>query len=364
MVVFQIISSIDIGGAEQVAFNIAKYSKPDIINHIVEVVRSDSSFSEKIKEELRGKGIKFHTSPFKNNKLALLLFWSWFWIPFLKYRPRVLHSHTEVPDLSLWIFRRLSWIFFWVKPKYVRTIHNTQLWNKWKWVARFVEPFYRRNGCNVAISENTRQCYIQNHGADVAKIIHNGIPKVDQLKLEEIDETKINILFAGRFEYQKSPDIMVNVIQRFANNPKYQFYIIGSGSEESMIKSKLGVQDNVAIKDKIFGLNKYLGSFDYLFIPSRFEGLALLPIEASFAHTPSIISDCPGLKETLPEQWPLKSRINSEDDYVAIIEKLNKDKSRTELGKVAYDYASKNFSVKKMTTEYETFYHERIGSTH
>lgn len=363
MVVFQIISSIDIGGAEQVALNIAKYSSSNIEYHIVEVVESHSKFSDSIKDDLRRSGIKFHTSPFKNNKLALMLFWCWFWVPFIKYKPNVLHSHTEVPDLSLWIFRKFSWLFFCIRPKYVRTIHNTQLWNKWKWVARFVEPFYQRNGCNVAISDTTKDCYEKYYGSKVPYIIHNGIPQVGQKKLDDIDTNKINILFAGRFEYQKGPDIMVEVVQRFADNPKYMFYIIGAGSEEPLIKKHLGNQSNVVIKDKIFDLKKYLGAFDYLLIPSRFEGLALLPIEASFAHTPSIISDCPGLRDTFPKQWPLKSKLNYSDDYIAIIKNLQKGDSHKSLGNIAYNYVKKYFSVEKMVMDYEKLYNLYTADT-
>lgn len=356
MTVFQIISSIDIGGAEQVAFNIAKYSSSDIDYHIVEVVKSNSEFSKKIKDDLKERGIKFHTSPFKGNKIAILLFWSWFLFPFLKYRPKILHSHTEVPDLSLWLFRRFSGLFFWVKPKYVRTIHNTQLWNKWKWVAKIVEPFYQRRNCNIAISENTRGCYNKNYGGDVARIINNGLPQVEQRKFYEINNGKINILFAGRFEYQKGTDILISVVQRFAGNSKYMFYIIGSGSDELMIKGMLGHQDNVVIKDKIYGLNEYLGAFDCLFMPSRFEGLALLPIEASLAKTPTIINDCPGLKETFPARWPLKSENNSIDDYIAIIENLKKLDCKNTLGEIAYNYAREYYSVEKMIIQYEEFY--------
>lgn len=356
MVVFHIISSIDIGGAEQVAFNIAKYSKSDIEYHIIEVIKADSVFSDKIKKDLTNHGIKFHTSHFRNNKIAILLFWTWFWIPYLKYRPQILHAHTEVPDLSLKLFRSFSWFFFWIKPKFVRTIHNTQLWNKWKWIAKYVEPFYQRNKSNIAISEKTCDYYNKNFGGKVTKIINNGIPFVTQKALEEIDKNKINILFAGRFENQKGFDIMIEVVKHFLDNPKYVFYIIGSGSGEHTIRKNLENHSNVIIKDKVYGLNQYLGNFDYLFLPSRFEGLALLPIEASMAKTPSIISDCPGLKETFPDTWILKSKSNLINDYISIIEGLQKGKLGKELGEEAFNYAKENFSVEKMIKEYENYY--------
>ena len=59
---------------------------------------------------------------------------------------------------------------------------------------------------------------------------------------------------------------------------------------------------NVRLYPKIFQLSSYLNSFDYLFMPSLHEGLALMPIEASFAKVPTIINRCPGLKDTLPEE--------------------------------------------------------------
>ena len=53
-------------------------------------------------------------------------------------------------------------------------------------------------------------------------------------------------------------------------------------------------------------------------MPSRFEGLPLLAIEASLAHTPTIINRCPGLKDTLPEDWPLAVDDNSVDAFIDI----------------------------------------------
>lgn len=357
MVVFQIISSIDIGGAERVAINIARSRNKYIKYHIVEVIKSKSVFSDKIKKELNNAEIKFHTSPFRSNKLALLLFWSWFWILYLKYKPDVLHSHTEVPDLSLWIFRHISKLFFWIKPKYIRTIHNTQMWNKWKWVSKIVEPFYQHNNCNVAISESTRDCYHECYGGDIPPIIYNGISKIPQKKFEGLDNTKNNILFAGRLERQKGTDVMIKVFRYFSNNPHIHFYIIGAGSQSKRISEAFSGQSNVTIMDKVYGLNEYLGSFDYLFMPSQFEGLALMSIEASMAKTPTIISDCPGLRDTMPPNWPLKSKDNNPDDYIKIISNLEKHLKNT-YGQIAYEYSNRHFAIDKMIDEYENIYIE------
>ena len=140
--VFHIISHIDIGGAERVAINIAKSKNSEFEYHVVEVVRSDSEFARQLTKELESSKVYVHRSPYKNNKIGIIFFWLWFKNIYLKYEPDIIHVHTEMPDFALWIFRKIAWAFWWIKPKYVRTIHNTQLWNSWKPLGRIIESYY------------------------------------------------------------------------------------------------------------------------------------------------------------------------------------------------------------------------------
>lgn len=112
---------------------------------------------------------------------------------------------------------------------------------------------------------------------------------------------------------------------------------------------------NASLYDKIFGLNQYIGDFDYLFMPSNHEGLALMPIEASLAHTPTIINSCPGLKDTLPETWPLKVNDNKVDDFIRLILSLEDTTYYEEYASIAYGYAKQIF-YRKMQFEYEQIY--------
>lgn len=70
-------------------------------------------------------------------------------------------------------------MFFWVNPKYIHTIHNTELWNEWKGIGKMVERFYVKHQCNIAIS------------------------LVEQEPFPYLVENKVNVLFAGRLEHQK-----------------------------------------------------------------------------------------------------------------------------------------------------------------
>lgn len=357
--VFHIITHLDVGGAERVAFNIAKSDNPAIEYHIVEVVHSSSEFSRKIINELTDAGIIVHCSPYSIKKYAILMFWIWFKRLYIDLKPDVIHVHTEIPDLALWVFRKIAWTYFWIHPIYIRTIHNTELWNGWKGIGKFVERFYIRHHCNVAISQSTKECYERAYGEKNIPIIYNGLEEVVQKPFDQIVKGKVNVLFAGRLEWQKGVDELLEVIVAFKNSNNLHFHIVGEGSYLEKIKTTIGTFSNVSLYDKIYGLSQYLGSFDYLFMPSNHEGLALMPIEASLAHTPTVINRCPGLRDTLPEDWPLAVDGNSVDAFIEIFSKDISEEKYKELSGKAYMFAKENFSLKKMQREYEQLYQNK-----
>ena len=354
--VFHIVTSFDIGGAERVAFNIAKSKSPNFEYHVVEVVHSDSQFSHLVIDELGREGVRLHFSPIRNKKLGILLFWLWFIHIYIKYRPNVIHSHTEIPDLALWLFRKIACLFFWIKTKYIRTIHNTQLWNEWGKIGSLVEPYYINHHSNYAISLSTRKCYEQQYGEKNVPIIYNGLEEIVQCPFKGIIPGKINVLFAGRFEYQKGIDELIAVIKALKDNCYYHFHIVGAGSMASKVHFELSDLPSVSIYDKIYGLSQYLSSFDYLFMPSNFEGLALMPIEASLSKTPTIINDCLGLVDTLPQNWPLKVCDNNVEQFIHIFKDVLPTVDRVTLGNQAYHFAKEKFGMTRMQLEYEKIY--------
>lgn len=356
--VFHIISHFDLGGAERVAINIAKSKSECFHYHIVEVVKSKSDYRYELIKEMDESGISYHCSPISNNKLSILLFPFWFIFIFLKYKPNIIHTHTEIPDLSIYWFSKL-FCFAISRCALVRTIHNNQLWNKWKRIGKNVEKFYINKKSNIAISKSTQKSYFREYG-EMCSIIFNGLNPVSQKTFPGIDNNKINVLYAARLEYQKSPDVLARIIVELRDNDNLHFYIIGDGSMKSELLSSIKGCNNFSYYNKIYGLSSFLSSFDYLFMPSKFEGLALMPIEASLANVPSIINDCVGLAETLPTDWPLKVSNNDIQSYINIFNNLTKDNKI--LGEKAFKYASDFFSMKNMQNKYEEFYRKSMNS--
>lgn len=355
MKVFQIITSLDLGGAERVAINIAKSNNYKYF--IIEVVKSKGNFTNALLKEIQENNIQVYRSPISNKKLSIILFPFWFLFSYIKNKPDIIHTHTEIPDLALWIFRKIAWICFWIHPRYIRTIHNTELWNDWKEIGKIVERYYLKHHCNVAISTSTQESYVRDYGGEAPPIIYNGLKEVPQKEFPYLKPDKINILFAGRLEYQKGVDELIAVVTALKEDKRFFFHIVGDGSMKEKLYEATRNLSNVATYPKVYGLSSYIGSFKFLFMPSNFEGLGLLSVEASLAHTPTIINKCTGLIETLPEDWELSVQNNSVKDFIQLFTHIQ-EYNYSDLCDKAYQFAVSLFSIEKMQQAYERMYEQ------
>ncbi len=112
----------------------------------------------------------------------------------------------------------------------------------------------------------------------------------------------------GRIEFkQKRQDFMVrtfcDVPQAFEN---CRLIIAGDGSDRSMLEQLVLKGPRNADIDLLpwqNDIDAFFASIDLLVIPSRFEGVPLVMLEALARGIPVIGSNRDGMKEILPEEW-------------------------------------------------------------
>ena len=373
MRIFHLITHFSLGGAERVAANIAESQTHGMEYHVVEIMRGRTAYTPKFIDELEKAGVRCHRSwmpdvsfHFLFERIAALLFPLRMLYIILRWRPDVIHTHTETPDLALYVFSR-------VFPrmlrcvKIVRTIHNTRLWTGLPRTAQWVEAFFKSHNANIAISDSVRDSYADRFG-EVPPIINNGVAEVEQKdyfnaqnsKLKT-QNSKLKILFAGRLEPQKGVVVLCKVLKMLAGDARFFFTIAGDGSQRTLVEQTLaeiaaeGKSVNAELVPPIFGLAGYMQSFDYLFMPSEFEGLSMLSMEASLNRLPVIANACPGLADTLPADWSLLAHGNNIDDYRSIFNLLP-TADRDALTQQAYAFAKERFSVRTMQERYEAWY--------
>lgn len=106
------------------------------------------------------------------------------------------------------------------------------------------------------------------------------------------DRNKVNILYVGRLEKVKGPDILVKAFKEL--DDKFTLRVIGSGT----MRDKLEKEDNKVIflgRMNMFEISNYMRNSDFLIIPSRNESLPLVILEAANFRLPilaSNVGDC------------------------------------------------------------------------
>ncbi len=403
MRIFHLITHFSLGGAERVAANIAESQTHGMEYHVVEIMRGRTAYTPKFIGELEKAGVRCHRSwmpdvsfHFLFERIAALLFPLRMLYIMLRWRPDVIHTHTETPDLALYVFSRVFPRML-RRVKIVRTIHNTRLWTGLPRIAQWVEAFFKSRNANIAISDSVRDSYADRFG-EVAPIINNGVAEVEQKDYFNISTSQgvhlsqvhqqhlntstsqhlntsggalvssapttsqhLNILFAGRLEPQKGVVVLCKVLKMLAGDARFFFTIAGDGSQRTLVEQTLaeiaaeGKPLNAELVPPIFGLAGYMQSFDYLFMPSEFEGLSMLSMEASLNRLPVIANACPGLADTLPADWSLLAHGNNIDDYRRIFNLLP-TANRDALTQQAYAFAKERFSVRTMQERYEAWY--------
>ena len=419
---FHLITHFSLGGAERVAANIAESQTHGMEYHVVEIMRGRTAYTPKFIAELEQAGVRCHRSwmpdvsfHFLFERIAALLFPLRMLYIMLRWHPDVIHTHTETPDLALYMFSRMFPRML-RRVKIVRTIHNTRLWTGLPRTAQWVEAFFKSNNANIAISDSVRDSYADRFG-EVPPIINNGVAEVEQkdyfntstpqgVHLSQVHQQHLNtstfntqhstnlntstfntqhstnlntsarllplarartpqhlnILFAGRLEPQKGVVVLCEVLKMLAGDARFSFTIAGDGSQRTLVEQTLadiassGKPLNAQLVPPIFGLAGYMQSFDYLFMPSEFEGLSMLSMEASLNRLPVIANACPGLADTLPTDWALLAHDNSLNDYRHIFNELLPTADHDALTQRAYDFAKDRFSVRTMQERYEARY--------
>lgn len=367
--IFQLISSVQLGGAEIVAFNLAEHVGKDLPGQaeisVVELYRTKNNYAHSKRKELKDKNIRVITLSKLSKRMSLLFAPICLIFHILKEKPSIIHSHTDLPDFVLSVSLRFLALFGIRTPRIIRTIHNTQLWRTHHTLGKITESAYN-NEVVAAVSSYAMKAYEQLRDkynlriSSNRQIIYNGCVVPEQRPHPfNIDKSKINIAFCGRFEDYKGMETLIPAIPEIGRlYPNcFLFHLIGDGAYKKQLQQLSQERDDVILYEPVPNISTMFHAFDYLWMPSHFEGLTLISIESSFSGVPVIASFAPGLDETLPESWPLKFHLDKIDELYSIFGNIkNGTYSRVELQKMSYNFVSNRFSLNDMIQSYHTIY--------
>jgi glycosyltransferase involved in cell wall biosynthesis len=167
----------------------------------------------------------------------------------------------------------------------------------------------------------------------------------------------------GRLDWQKAYDVLVRAL---ADLPGVTAVIVGEGEERGRLEAlaaELGVSDRLELAGWIDDARSRLAAFDVFVLPSRFEGLPLVAIEAMLAGVPVVATDVGSVSEAVVDGST--GLLVPPDDPAALaraIASLLADPAlRLEMGQRGRHRALELFRLEDMAARYETLYDEVLS---
>ena len=241
------------------------------------------------------------------HKNPLLHYWQWF---------TILLQHKGVYDVIVLNTNSLEYVFPLVLGKIfgipVRVIHshNSGFENKQGLARRLLVGMNKKL---LAWSANLRFACSQFAGQWMFKdnpyhVIYNAIDihkydadlaVRDEMRQALNLDTALTLLHVGRFSYQKNHSFLLDIFKEVHSiQPDSVLLLVGDTTEESEflteVKRKIkayGLENVVRLLGRRDDVNKIMQAADVLVMPSFFEGLTVVGIEAQASDLPLLLSD-------------------------------------------------------------------------
>ncbi|GAA0269173.1 glycosyltransferase [Streptomyces polychromogenes] len=167
----------------------------------------------------------------------------------------------------------------------------------------------------------------------------------------------------GRLCPQKGQDVLLRAWPEVsATVPGARLALVGDGPDAERLgrAAPPGVHFAGAAAD----IRPWLRAADLVVLPSRWEGMALAPLEAMACGRPVLVSDVSGARESLPSGHGRLCLVPPEDPTAlakALGRLLAEPRLLTELGEQAQQHARTEFDVRRTTDAVTGLYHELLG---
>ena len=370
MRILHVVTRLGLGGAERVAETLAAASAANghRVSLLPIVAARDRAYRDEMTNRLAARGVEVAASATASTaKVAVLEGAARLARTAARMRPHVVHVHTEIPEFA-WALASIPSRRVRTTPV-VRTIHNTVLWGGWGTMGRFAER--RLVAAPVAaVSLAARAAFVAWRSDQAMPdgepiVIYNGVDAAGLPDGPGAPGRPPLLCFAGRFEPQKGIDVLLESLARLdGSEVPFRLAIFGEGTYGTRVtEAAARSEGRIAVSPPIADLRARLGSFDAILMPSRFEGLPLLAVEALCAGVPILATNAPGLDEVLPDSYPGRCPPGDPSAFAAIIQAFLADPAAwREAAQGARSAGRDRFSLEAMVAAYERLYEDAVAS--
>ncbi|MEU7551735.1 glycosyltransferase [Streptomyces sp. NPDC044571] len=167
----------------------------------------------------------------------------------------------------------------------------------------------------------------------------------------------------GRLCRQKGQDVLLQAWREVLGNlPTARLALVGDGPDTERLRR--AAPPGVLFAGAASDIRPWLRAADLVVLPSRWEGMALAPLEAMACGRPVLVSDVSGARESLPPGQGRLCLVPPEDPTAlakALGRLLAEPRLLAELGEQAGQHARTDFDVRRTSDAVTGLYHELLG---
>lgn len=362
------ITRLGLGGAEQVALTLLELLQQRITFAVFTAYSTiDDEIGVRMRNQLTASGVRwFHGSRWPVKRGGLLLAGLALGRAIREFQPDCLHYHAEIAEACGATMLQLNPTL--ARVAALRTVHNSNYWRFWPRIGRWTDR--KLAGATVVSVSTAAQTEFVRYRTDsgmapqlVPAVIPNGVnlPALPP-RTASLNPKRISLMFAGRFEEQKGPDILAQSLPQVSLPPNCDADLVcyGHGAFEPLLRNLATHPPprwTVHVEPPSPRIVEEMKSFDVLLMPSRFEGLPLLAIEASLSGLPVVATDAPGLREALPSAHPWKAPPGDSAAFARAIEQaVREPHTWAPAVRAAQELARVRFSPAAMSEAYFELY--------
>jgi len=355
--IFYLITDLDIGGAEKMLFELVKRIDRDKFMPEVGCLKGEGILGKRL-EALGIKVRYFHIEkPWDIYKLFSIFF-------FLRQFD-ILHSYLFHANIIGRVCGRIAGIPIIISS--IRVCEKKKLYHLWmdritSWMVNL----------EICVSKEVKNFTIEKAGIPEHKleIVENGIPDSFLDAVTSYRNKKAHSFVVGtvaRLSKQKGIEYLLyaakRVIKQFSD---ITFFIAGKGPLASQLKElsiKLGISDKVKFLGFRNDIPELLSVIDIFVLPSLWEGMPNVVLEAMAAGKPVIATDTGGSKDLIDSNinGVLVEPGNSEALAEAILKLLGNPAQRQRLGESARKTVKERFPIDKMVSKTEQIYTQLLN---
>lgn len=279
-----------------------------------------------------------------------------------QYKPDIIHTHLWSGDTWGRIAALLENHYILVSTEHNRNEDESVLK---KCVKHFLSYFTTQL---VASSVAIKSYQVKKELIDAKRIevIYYGIElerfPFRGVKVARYGEGPLKLLTIGRLTHQKGQWILLEAMSKFDDiYPDATLTILGEGEmreELQTVAKRLRLDGRVKFLGKVANPQDYLKEADLFILPSLYEGLGVVLLEAMSIGVPVIASDIPAVDEVIENEnngLLFESENSSQlvDDILRIIKNVDLQQQLVENARKTVE---EKFTVKRMANEYDALY--------